>query len=475
MKPGTKRRGQRKDRKLTYELCKDVCSHFENISQVYKNDQAVAQKCRRMGWTLDFFPDTKCIKKGRELTYEVCKEVCSRYKNPVDLNKHDPAVRSKCYDTGWIYEFYPDTKRITRKLDYETCRKSAKRFKTRMEFREGDPAAYKKAASMGWVDDFGLYSPGSEKYPEEYVIELAKQFKYHRDFRLKYPLIYDAAFKRGTLDKCKWLMRAYEKPEKEPSFSLYVYEFKKTNAAYVGITVNKKARHNDHLQDGDSVADYARSVSLKVPSPKYLKNGMSRKDAQKAEKAMIAEYRKNGWNMINKATGGSVGSLGSDYWTKKRCIETARNYTLVVDLAADFRGCWQKIRDNGWEKDCPWLKRLQVIQGTWKNMSKEEASRIAKKCRNRTEFFRKYRILYPIAKEKGWVDEWFPPRFEYKNLPKEVVAYELDGVTEIGRFPSISAATRAFGGRKGNINACVNGLIQSAYGKIFRFASTDAT
>lgn len=468
-----KKRGHRKGRVLTYEVCREVCSHFGSISQVWLNDQAVARKCTDKGWTLDFFPDAKLNnRKGRTLTYEVCKEVCSMYRNPFDLTKHDPAVRRKCYETGWIYEFYPDMKRITRKLDYETCRKSAKRFKTRMKFREGDKPAYAQSVKKGWIDDFGLYSPGSEKYTEEYVIGLARQFKTHRDFRLKYPEIYGAAHHRGTLEKCPWLEKAYEKKGQEPIYSLYVYEFTETHAAYVGITVNRRARHLDHLAKGDSVSDYANSVSLEVPSPRYLREGMSREEAQKAEKDMIAEYRDSGWNMINKAPGGSVGTLGSDYWTKERCIETARQYTLVVDLDADFHTCWQKIRANGWEKDCPWLKRLAVRPGTWENISKKEAWKLARKCRNRTEFDRKYRILYPIAKEKGWVDEWFPPRFEYKTGPKEVVAYELDGVTEIGRFPSIAAATRAFGGRRGNINSCCNGLIQTAYGKIFRFADS---
>lgn len=414
----------------------------------------------------------KGCRKGRELTYEVCKEVCSRFKNPFELTKKDPAVRKKCYETGWIYEFYPDMKRITRTLDYETCKKSASQFQTRMEFREGDKTAYIKSVQMGWIDDFGLYSPGSEKYPESYVISLAKKFNNHRDFRIKYPEIYGAAFKRGTLDKCPWLEKAYEKKQK-PVYSLYVYEFEATHTAYVGITVNKRARHRDHMEKGDSVADHANAMLLEVPAPKYLREGMDREEARNAEKDTIREYREAGWNMLNQATGGSVGSLGSDYWTKERCLETARNYTLVKELMKDHRGCWVKMVHNGWDKECPWLKRLQVLPGTWENMSKEEATRIAKKCRNRTEFERKYRILYPIAKEKGWVDEWFPTQIEYTNAPKEVVAYELDGVTEIGRFPSMAAATRAFGGKRGNINACCHGVLQSAYGKIFKFSSKE--
>lgn len=469
-----KKKGFHKGRNLTYEYCKEVCSHFNTITQVWKQDQAVARKCHDMGWILNFFPNKKQGNNGRHLTYDYCKKVCSQYKNPTELRKHDSAVHAKCYKTGWIYEFYPDMKRIERILNYNTCQESAKRFKTRMEFREGDESAYSKSVKEGWINDFGLYSPGSEKYTEAAIIEVAKKFTTHRDFRLFDKKMYDSAKHRGILDKCVWLEKAYNKGQ-QPIYSLYVYEFTATHAVYVGITVNKKARHIDHLSKYDSVAIYANQISEPVPKPLYLKNGMSRQEAQVAEKNMIAKYRNEGWFMINKAPGGSVGSLGSDYWTKDKCIKTARQYRFISDLVADFRGCWVKMRKNGWDKECPWLKRKCMRPGVWNSITKKDAHQLAKKCKNRTEFNKKYRILYPIAKKMGWVDEWFPAKFAYCTHSKEVIAYNPDGVTEIGRYKSIAEATRAFGGRKGNINNCCNGKTKMAYGKIFRFANNAET
>lgn len=458
----------KKGRVLSYEVCKEIASKFKTASELDRNDQAVYHKCRKTGWLYKFYPNTKNNQKGRTLSYEYCKKIASQFNTPNELRKADPAVRRKCYNTGWIYVFYPDMRR-ERVLDFETCSKSAKRFKTRMEFREGDNSAYQKSIDMGWIDSFDLYSPGTLIYTNEEILATAKQYASHRDFRIHHEKMYHAAAKRGLLKKCGWLEKAGTGRMREPTNCIYAYEFKKTRTVYVGITITKHLRHKDHLKKNDSVYQYATSIDASVPKPKYIYTEITTEEASKLEQVVIDIYKKKGWNLINKKKGGSIGKLGADKWTKEKCVTLAKSYKYVVDFDRDHHSVWEKMRKNGWDKDCPWLERKAVPKYHWLNMSKEDVHKLAKQFKTRSKFEHAYRRLYVIAQEKGWIDEWFTPTSFGKNA-RPIVAFELDGVTVFGRYKSMIEATRAFGGKRGNINNACNGKTKTAYGKIFKYA-----
>ena len=458
----------KKGRSLSYDFCKEIASKCKNATALMRYDQSIYNKCRKIGWLYEFYPDTKNLKKGRFLSYEFCKEFASQFNTAVELKKSDSAVYRKCWEKGWLYEFYPDIRK-ERVLDFETCSKSAKCFKTRMEFREGDPSAYQKSIDMGWIDSFCLHSPGTLIYSDEKILNVAKKYTSHRDFRKHHKKIYDAAVKRGLLEKCIWLEKAFEGRIGVPNNCVYVYEFRKTHAAYVGITTTKRLRHKDHLKETDSVCKYAKSIGTLVPKPKYIFQKITTDDASKLEQVVIDEYKLNGWNMINKKKGGSIGSLGSDKWTREKCITLAKGYKFVVDFDRAHHGVWEKMRKNGWDKDCPWLERKAVPKNYWVNMSKERVRKLAKQYKTRSKFERAYRRLYVIAQEKGWIDEWFAPT-NFGKKARPVVALELDGKTVFGRYNSMIEATRAFGGKRGNINNVCNGKTKTAYGKIFKYA-----
>ena len=468
----TIKRRLRKGRHLTYDVCKSIASKYRTISSLWREDQAVARKCQTMGWDSEFFPDKKTGNKGRKLTYEVCKKICSQYKNSAELRKNDSAVLSKCYKEGWIYEFFPSMMRIERMLDYNTCKKSAKRFKTRMEFREGDNSAYNKSVEMGWIDSFNLYSPGSLIYTTEEITATAKRYTTHRDFRKHHEKMYGAAAKRGLLDNFTWLEKAFAGRTGVPTNCVYVYEFSHTHTAYVGITTTKKFRHRDHLQNGDCVYEYANSIGVPVPKPKYIYTEITTDDAAKLEQVTIEEYQSKGSTMLNKRKGGSIGSLGSGKWTKEKCIALAKQYEYVIDFDREHHSIWEKMRNNGWDKECTWLKRKAVPQGYWLSLGKEEVHQIAKQFNTRNKFEKAYRRLYVIAYKNGWINEWFAPTNHGKKA-RPIIAYEPDGVTVIGKYKNMADATRAFGGKRGNINNCCNGITKTAYGKIFRYADDD--
>ncbi len=458
----------KKHRILSYDFCKDVASKCKNATALMNFDQPVYNKSRKTGWLYDFYPKTTNLKKGRTLSYEYCRNYASRFNTAAELKKNDSAVYCKCWKKGWLHKFYPNMRK-ERVLDYKTCRKSAKRFKTRMEFREGDNSAYLKSIAMGWIDSFGLYSPGTLVYTDEEILATAKRYSSHRDFRTHHKKMYNAAAKRGLLEKCAWLEKAGTGKAGVPTNCVYAYEFKKTRTVYVGITTTKNLRHKDHLKKHDSVYQYAERIGVSVPKPKYIYSEITTEEASKLEQVIIEKYKEDGWNLINKKKGGSIGSLGADKWTKEKCIALTKSYKFVVDFDRDNHGVWEKMRKNGWDKECPWLERKAVPKNYWVNMSKEDVHKLAMQFKTRSKFEHSYRRLYVIAQEKGWIDEWFAPTNRGKNA-RPIVAFELDGVTVFGRYKSMIEATRAFGGKRGNINNACNGVTKTAYGKIFKYA-----
>lgn len=67
---------------------------------------------------------------------------------------------------------------------------------------------------------------------------------------------------------------------KECTDDVYVYEFTKTNTAYVGRCSEHINRDNLHKKNGDSLFEYAKAHGFVVPPMKMmgflLRNGLSR-------------------------------------------------------------------------------------------------------------------------------------------------------------------------------------------------------
>lgn len=138
------------------------------------------------------------------------------------------------------------------------------------------------------------------------------------DFRFNEAQCYDACKKKNYLKDFTWLKRNYDKYEDvltSYKHCIYKYEFPKHNAVYIGLTINLELRHkNGHCSSG-SVFDFCKQNNIKIPKPKVIQDKLSLHEASKMEKYYIEHYKDKGFELINKAKGGSLGSLGRFKYT----------------------------------------------------------------------------------------------------------------------------------------------------------------
>ena len=88
--------------------------------------------------------------------------------------------------------------------------------------------------------------------------------------------------------------------------TIYAYEFKELNSVYVGLTYDIKVRNKDHHIKG-TLYDFTKEHNIDSFEPIVLEENIKYDKAGEVEDFYINQYRKNGWNLINKAKAGSLG------------------------------------------------------------------------------------------------------------------------------------------------------------------------
>ena len=216
-------------------------------------------------------------------------------------------------------------------------------------------------------------------WTEERCFVAAKSCEKIKEFSTKYPTAYVRSIEKGWRKNYTWLKRSVEIDMVTPNYMIYVYEDKSEKICYVGLTNNLIKRKSQHkktryYKNRQGVKYYYRDVVNKyffengkeLPEPKILESGLTATQAQYKERYWCDFYKNKGWNLLNKAkTGINSSSLG---------------------------GCQAK-----WTYEA----------------LKEEAS----KYKTKQEFNKMKNSAYKIARENGYLEEFFPSGFE--DLPNE--------------------------------------------------------
>jgi hypothetical protein len=105
-------------------------------------------------------------------------------------------------------------------------------------------------------------------------------------------------------------------------YEIYAYEFT-DHHAYVGLTFLPRARDAMHKARGP-VAEHAKVCQ--EFTRKVVSSGLTREEVPRAEQTLIEHYRKCGWTMLNKNTGGSTGSLRGRKWTREAVLAEALKF-----------------------------------------------------------------------------------------------------------------------------------------------------
>ncbi len=125
-------------------------------------------------------------------------------------------------------------------------------------------------------------------------------------------------------------------------------------------------------------------------------------EAIKEEINTIEIYKNNGWTLLNKVKGGSLGGKIVK-WTKEKCIEEALKYKSKSEFRKLSHSCYKISLRKGWiDEITKHMCIYKMPKGYW---TKEKCIEEALRYKSKSEFIKGSYNCYKIASKNKWLDE----------------------------------------------------------------------
>jgi hypothetical protein len=283
---------------------------------------------------------------------------------------------------------------VVMKWTKEKCHEEALKYKGRTEFHLGCEGAYNASKHNNWLDEICshmiLKIKSKNYWTKEKCIEEALKYNQKKYFREKSYSAYQISLKMGWLDEiCSHMIKIGNRMFR----CIYVYEFS-DNSAYVGLTCNLYERNaNRKFNNNDQVTKHINETNLK-PELKQLTDYVSIEEATLLENKYIEKYSINGWNILNKVKGGSIGCT-KKMWTKEKCQIFALKYTTKNEFRNNSYSAYIAAKKYGWLNEI--CSHMTINYRHWMI---DECGEEALKYNNRDEFAENNKAAYMWAFRK---------------------------------------------------------------------------
>lgn len=235
---------------------------------------------------------------------------------------------------------------VKKKNNYWTkdkCQIESLKYSTRSEFAKNVKGAYNSALRNGWLEDI-----------------------------CNHMLIQGDLYKRYN----------------------YAYEFN-DNHVYVGLTCNINRRHKEHMC-GEASPVY-KHMEITGLSPIFMYDKLKDvKESKKNEIKDIENYLKEGWVLLNKAKGGSVGSTKTNL-TKELCQKEAFKFKSRIEFQQNSRSIYRHALS------------IQILDDICKHMkqkiTKELCQKEALKYSSKKEFYTNSQNHYRFCIRNKFLNE----------------------------------------------------------------------
>ena len=139
---------------------------------------------------------------------------------------------------------------------------------------------------------------------------------------------------------------------------------------------------------------------------KELTDWLDADTAAKVEDDYIKKYKADGWKMLNRMKGGSLGDPGSRK-RKDKVIQTiVSQYEYVEDFKERETEIYEDLcKSRHFGKFCSGLKHRKKHPGYW---TLERAVAVMPECETAAEFRKAYRQAYRVVKKAGLLDGYYP-------------------------------------------------------------------
>lgn len=267
----------------------------------------------------------------------------------------------------------------------------AKQFKYKSEFKKYSGHGYKLLRQEGLLNNIFPENKDMHKWTIDKIKEVASKYKSKTEFYKNYKYLHRLISKNNLYDK---IFNEYTKLGSKYDRCIYVFEFS-DNYAYIGLTYNLDKRKKQHLCDKHSQVFKHIQLTKSKFELKQLTDYINCFDASKLETEYLISYKNLGWNILNKAKTGGLGSLK---------IHKEKNKSNKI-----------KYNDN-------------IVKN------------IALKCKTKKDFFTNYSCAYAYALRHNILDNICShmPKYRHDNWTYETAIKEIQKYTKLSDFRKYS-------------------------------------
>jgi hypothetical protein len=379
---------------------------------------------------------------NKQYTKQEILNSASKYTNQRDWSNSEPSIfrcargysklKNSEEDKAFFRECISHMQYISKPNGYWTYEKAkevALKYKTLKEFRENleDASVYKIICKYDWREllehmEFGVKPKGYWTY--EKCKEIALKYKSLTEFSTAKNdcTAYAVIRKNGWNELLKHIKKKMTLKKRH----IYAYEFHQNKVAYIGLTCDIRRRHEQHLgvelnRKKSPVLLYIEE-SGETPIHKVLtRRPLNEQNAPQKEDEWVKKYKQDGWIMLNKA---KAGSLGRTYkWKYEMILKIAQTCKTMKEFNKNIPH-WN--RKNITEEQLhDMTKNLTNETTTWTH---DNCKEVAIKCRNKSEFQKKYSGAYKYAIRTHIISNFFP---HTQNDLKKIEFNDYDKCIEI--------------------------------------------
>lgn len=233
-------------------------------------------------------------------TQEKLQEEANKYETRWNFHKkqsnaYNAASKKKLLDKLFIK--HKNKGFCRKKWTEEELQKKADKYLIRSEFWDNESSAAGTASNRGIIDEL-FKNHINSGYTHKQVVEgywtidtlqeEANKYETRGDFREYNYKAYKRAAHKKLLDK---LFKNHKnngyKIINNDKYFIYVYELKKFNKAYIGLTNNIHRRDRQHIWcETEKMKIFCKENNISLPKYKILNDKLNSSDAQKKRKRM---------------------------------------------------------------------------------------------------------------------------------------------------------------------------------------------
>lgn len=405
-----------------------ICKHHGTFSQTPQNH------LRGSGCPI-------CARKTK-YTKEVCINEAKKYKTRSDFRNNSSKIYYTACNKHWLDEICTHMEgKIKHKAGWweniDNCITTASLYRSPQELKKAECGCHASISKHKWQDIcYQHMKYRKREYTENQLIEIAKQCKTHREFRIKFSGAYSSAKKKNiynkicqhmpplrivaksriplTYENCKRIANEFKSRSEFQQFEngrwyqyaqrhnildeicmhmprignkkkrcIYAAEFE-DNSAYIGLTYFAERRWSDHMRTKNSTVNKHIEETGLTPKWKKLTDYIDYQEASKQEGIWKERYVTEGWIVLNKAKTGSLG--GAEGYTLEEILKEASKYDTLPKFFKGSPGYYQSAYRNGWMKNVK-----QICDSQWRGSFTEAELR---------DIFSKYDDITKLRKDR---------------------------------------------------------------------------